>query len=790
MSVTDWSPQPSGNAVADRAIAAIDGASGREIPGMVRSVMAGVRRYADSQGGALVTGGRLNAYTVDTALGVTELRPGLSLIVKVDRDNTAEATLNVDGSGPLPWVDAAGVRLLAGRILAGRFYNIILDADALAWRVQAGASTLDEIPGLIDLQDGVAANAADVSAKAEQTSTNAATVAQQSAAVETARAQVATNTQAVSTAATQVAQDKAAAEIARGAAVAASTQAQGAIGNNRVIKDTLAGLNAALNYPDGTIGEVVKDPGPVTATAGNGYYAKVGASGTGSWTKKSDATVPGLDARTGFIDINFLSTEGDLAHFVDAVKRLVLLITSRGYVQGIFEDPTGAPYLRDVELGLDRVANVDGDFRTWRDAIGRVMLVLAGTGHLQGRFETLEGIPYATQADIPAGLADRLNRGLSTYGLLRDAEVFSPAGLRETHKRLRVLDRLGGLLNGANCQLSMLIQGDSWSTTTMYYVQQLTQALVAKYGDAGPGWTGFGFSGTGVATGNARPDVLALTRTGSWLSYAADATNLYGTAPMPDHSAAVSTASGDTFSLQYNKPVNGPDISAIELFAIASNTATAQYRFNGGMWVPLDLTGSGFKAIGLGAIPTGSFNLQVQSLSAGAYLGGALYKSTAKGVVVHKAGASGTRSQQWASVDPAIYQASLAALAPNLLFCLGGTNSQSAYPAESERGYVQTLINRWKTALPAADICLATPPENVRVNAVRMADIAEAQRQLAHQNAITHLNLQSAFGDADNPSSYADGSARPMLDSSLIHPSYTNGAFGIADRILRLMESA
>ena len=336
----------------------------------------------------------------------------------------------------------------------------------------------------------------------------------------------------------------------------------------------------------------------------------------------------------------------------------------------------------------------------------------------------------------------------------------------------------------------MLIQGDSWSTTTMYYVQPLTKALVAKYGDAGPGWTGFGFSGTGVATGNARPDVLALTRTGSWLSYAVDATNLYGTAPMPGHSAAVSTASGDTFSLQYNKPANGPDISAVELFAIASNTATAQYRFNGGTWVPLDLTGSGFKAINLGAVPADSFSLDVQALSAGVNLGGALYKTTAKGIVVHKAGASGTRSQQWASVDPAIYQASLAALAPNLLFCLGGTNSQSAYPAETERGYVQTLISRWKTALTAADICLATPPENVRVNAVRMADIAEVQRQLAHQNAITHLNLQSVFGDADSPASYAFGSARPMLDNTGFHPSDTNGAFGTADRIQRLMEFA
>ncbi|WP_232628654.1 hypothetical protein [Methylobacterium sp. Leaf118] len=154
MGLLDWSATPARNSVADPTIPAADGASARALPSLVRSVVAGVRRYSDARGGALRTGGQLNAYTVDAALGITEIRSGIDLIVQADRTNTAQATLNVDGLGPLPGTDAGGIRLAEGRIVEGRFYHVILDAEAKAWRVQAGASTLDEIPGLIDLRRG------------------------------------------------------------------------------------------------------------------------------------------------------------------------------------------------------------------------------------------------------------------------------------------------------------------------------------------------------------------------------------------------------------------------------------------------------------------------------------------------------------------------------------------------------------------------------------------------------------------------------------------------------------
>ena len=71
MSVSAWSLSAALNAVADLLIPAHDGASARSLPGLIRAVMAGVRGLSDDRGGAIVTGGRDNAYTASSAAGVS-----------------------------------------------------------------------------------------------------------------------------------------------------------------------------------------------------------------------------------------------------------------------------------------------------------------------------------------------------------------------------------------------------------------------------------------------------------------------------------------------------------------------------------------------------------------------------------------------------------------------------------------------------------------------------------------------------------------------------------------------
>lgn len=71
---------------------------------------------------------------------------------------------------------------------------------------------------------------------------------------------------------------------------AARDTAVAAVATGRVRKATLAELNTALNYPADAVGEVDQDG------LNNGQYTKVGASGTGSWTRTSTATVNSLAA--------------------------------------------------------------------------------------------------------------------------------------------------------------------------------------------------------------------------------------------------------------------------------------------------------------------------------------------------------------------------------------------------------------------------------------------------------------------------------------------------------------
>lgn len=125
MSVFDWSTRPDANAIADAGVPALDGASAREVPGLIRDVMAAFAGYVADQGGAIRTGGIFNAYVARTASGVRAPRSGIAVLVQADRDNTDDPTLNVDGTGARPWLDMDGTAPPAGVVRAGAFYLAI-----------------------------------------------------------------------------------------------------------------------------------------------------------------------------------------------------------------------------------------------------------------------------------------------------------------------------------------------------------------------------------------------------------------------------------------------------------------------------------------------------------------------------------------------------------------------------------------------------------------------------------------------------------------------------------------
>lgn len=133
MGVLSWALDRYANATADPTIPARDGISARSFVELVRGVMSGSRAFADDQGGAIVTSGSANAYSVVTASGVNQLRSGLSLLIQIDRTNTDAATLNVDGTGPKPWRDGDGADFPANALPPKRFVRATWDASRGCW---------------------------------------------------------------------------------------------------------------------------------------------------------------------------------------------------------------------------------------------------------------------------------------------------------------------------------------------------------------------------------------------------------------------------------------------------------------------------------------------------------------------------------------------------------------------------------------------------------------------------------------------------------------------------------
>jgi len=158
----------------------------------------------------------------------------------------------------------------------------------------------------------------------------AAQVEADATAVETARAEVAANT-------TTVATNTASAEAAKDIAEAAALAAQQAVANPSVAYDLLTTLNADLVHAAGTVGQVLADG------ANNGFYVKVGSSGTGSWSKKSNATVPALDVRTGVLETttNYQSASlYQLAQVLPIEQGADIVVSSRAWLGTVFTPAT------------------------------------------------------------------------------------------------------------------------------------------------------------------------------------------------------------------------------------------------------------------------------------------------------------------------------------------------------------------------------------------------------------------------------------------------------------------
>ena len=118
----------------------------------------------------------------------------------------------------------------------------------------------------------------------------------------------------------------------------------------------------------------------------------------------------------------------------------------------------------------------------------------------------------------------RLSTALTTYGAPRQA-IHGEWLLRETRHAIGMIEA------GYTYQLPMLWIGDSWTDNERYWLEPLTDQLIAQFGDGGAGFTGLAWNAaqgqtTAQAHKNARSEVT--------VAYTAGITPVWNGTPTPD----------------------------------------------------------------------------------------------------------------------------------------------------------------------------------------------------------------------------------------------------------------
>jgi hypothetical protein len=510
---------------------------------------------------------------------------------------------------------------------------------------------------------------------------------------------------------------------------------------------------------------------PITASSG----IALTRIADGTYTLKLDATV--IDPSYGSSDYLAAITDsaGRKLFTVNLDGTLIgkLGVSASGGLSATQSATTGVynfsldPSLLDTNYGgSDYLAAIV-------DSAGRIVLSIGLDGTITGKLTVTD---LVTARGNRTDLDTRLSQNLTAYGSPK-SHTWGEWFLRETRMRLRQRAL------SETAQLTIAMIGDSWTHAATRYSGVVASTLKTAFGDAGAGWTGFGWGFGGASNvwsggnGSASSD-MAIALTTGWSVH-------YNSSVSPDIADIYTSTAAAKVTATFSGSGN---VSVVKLFYIAGGSGHLRYRWNAGAWTALDISaGSGLLTSNLASVPTGTWTLEIENVSGTTTICGIDVQKTTDGVRVHKLGGTGSASNNWAGVSATDWQNGLIALAPNLVTILLGTNDQggSMSPA-TYRTNIQTMITRVRTALPVADIALIMPCENQRVgNTYAMSLYAKEAYELAAINNCAWLDLQYVFGDT--AAQYAYGSARPWFAADLIHPDPNTGGRVITDAVYRLL---
>lgn len=429
---------------------------------------------------------------------------------------------------------------------------------------------------------------------------------------------------------------------------------------------------------------------------------------------------------------------------------------------------SGAHILEAVELrNGERWYDTDtldpdiGLLRTAVDADGNAVVLDA---------EGLNGGPYVRLAALPA--SER------------------PEAMRWFHALTRKL-KDAMITGGASVQCVIDVHGTSITYAANWYVGTVRRALVAEYGDAGAGW--IDFTNGRAADPQSYPQSFAPNVIAGYCQVVLSAGWAASSYIFPGTNGGYQQSStvGDKITVT---GIAAPALSEVVLHALATSDGQARYRWNGGAWTALDLTGSGmlFLLLSVGMPTSGAWTLEIEVVSGTVRMAGMEARGGAAGVRVNKLGINEGNLAQLASIDEAAWIAAKSELGAHLTIIVHSTNDQGAArtPAQFADDLV-TVIRRTLKARPYSDILIVNEAENFRPgNRILMQELALAARQVARDYGVGYVDMQPNFGT--RLADYGEG-GRQFFRTDPVHPFGGPGTSGtgttaMADAILRFLK--
>ena len=455
----------------------------------------------------------------------------------------------------------------------------------------------------------------------------------------------------------------------------------------------------------------------------------------------------------------------------------MLLLDAGGRIVGRVPDPALTALIASaVTGGIYETTDLSANAYLL-DAGGRIAAALGSTGSLGPEVTAARG--------NVASLTARLDPSITADGA-PIINPYRPQLLRHSRYRLTKLS----LPTPEAVLMGISAGGDSYTHNASRWINAFADKMAAKFGDAGMGFTGFGFLNSGnvapwtsgnqptYLNGNARPSKYPCRLYGSIVG-------TYYTDKGPDLAMATFTQAGDAAEIDF--PAGHPNTLAKLLYVPAAGAAARVTTNGGSSWTALDLsigTAGTLTTLSL-TPPAGAATMRIEWVSGTCAISGAFARGTS-GVFVNKVAATGSNISQFSGAPATSWENGFAAIEPNLFIYMDGTNSQGAsIAAGTWGGYLANIISRARAAVPGIDILIATPPENQRTtNSVPMTIYPPEARKRAMALRFAFTDMQEVFGDPTNPTEYGSSGAIPLFASDLIHPDPTTGGRSLASQML------